>query len=125
MPKRPPRHPKKSRAGPTPQKARAQQEDLNDVVRSQTGQNGLTEDSQKLSREEVIRWERVCTRDNRLNGQADRAERAGRWPVRERKEEKSVTISVRWNLAGHHVDAPEGMANHPYVGKQSHHPKPS
>ena len=73
----------------------------------------------------LMHWERVCARDNGLNGQVDRAEPAGGRPKREREEEKSVTTSVRRNLAGRHTDAPEGMANHPYAGKRSHHPKPS
>ena len=73
----------------------------------------------------LMRRERICARDNGLNGQVDCAERAGGRPAREREEEKSVTTSIRRNLAGRHADVPEGMANHPYAGKQSHHPKPS
>ena len=72
-----------------------------------------------------MHWECICAYDTGLNGQADCAEWAGRQPMQEREEEKSVTMSVRWNLAGHHTDVPKGMANHPYVGKRSHHPKPS
>ena len=70
----------------------------------------------------VICWEHICACDTGLNSHVDHAEQVGRWPMQEYKE-KSVTMSIRWNLAGHHVDMPEGMANPPYVGKRSHHPK--